>query len=102
MLLHNFLLEKEKEGIYIPESGAPYKRGYKHTKDRGKEETVSCSLCGTVVPRWKCITQKRGFRITDPLLKKMLGKNRIHTLKKKEYICPKCARFHGIVRRRGR
>jgi len=84
----------------IPKSKAPYKRGYSHTKERGKEDTVICSMCGSKVPRWKCITQRRGFRITDPAILKEVGRRNIHFSGTKQYICPKCARFHRIVKKR--
>ncbi|MCD6367857.1 MAG: hypothetical protein J7L45_02100 [Candidatus Aenigmarchaeota archaeon] len=61
---------------------------------------MTCSICGSRVPRWKCITQRRGFRITDPTILKAIGRNRIHTISEKQYICPKCARFLGIVRKK--
>ena len=91
-----------KEGIHIPKGKKPYKRGYDHSKERGREATVRCSLCGTKVPRWKCITRRRGFRITDPLLRKELDRQNIHTIQQKQYVCPKCARFHNVVRRSSR
>jgi len=77
-----------------------YKRGYDHSKERGRESTVRCSMCGSKVPRWKCITQRKGFRITDPAILKEIGRKNIHMTSRKQYICPKCARFHNIVRKR--
>jgi len=96
--LINFI--KLKEEINIPKGKVPYKRGYTHGRERGREETVICSMCGSKVPRWKCITQRRGFRITDPAILKEVGRGNIHTSSEKQYICPKCARFHNIVKKR--
>ncbi|MBN1896845.1 MAG: hypothetical protein JW789_03930 [Candidatus Aenigmarchaeota archaeon] len=81
-----------------------YTRGWKHGKGRGKESTVTCTFCGTKVPKYKTFTVVRGFRITDPQLKEELG-NRgrgISLLSNKMHACPGCARHRHIVRRKKR
>jgi len=76
-----------------------YKRGWSHTKKRGKEAMITCSFCGRKVPRYKTFPVRRGFRITDPLLRKELGLKRSISLSlRKMYACPACARHRGIVR----
>jgi|GEM_PF-2778866 len=51
------------------------------SKKRGRETRVKCGLCGRLVPRSKCKI--------------------VYRRKRKEYICPKCARFLSLrVRRR--
>jgi hypothetical protein len=42
-----------------------YKRGWHHTKKRGKESTVVCGFCGRVVPKYKTFSVVRGFRVND-------------------------------------
>ncbi len=82
-----------------------YKRGWKHGKGRGKESTVTCTFCGTTVPKYKTFSVVRGFRITDPLLKEELGSQRgrpISLMSTKQYACPGCARHRHIVRRKKR
>ena len=81
--------------IIIP---APYKRGYRHTGKKGKESVVRCSFCGRNVPRWKSFVSYRGFRITDPVLKKQIDIRRTSMFQRKEYVCPSCARFRGIIK----
>jgi len=83
----------------LPISEAPYKREYKHTKQRGQEARVRCDMCGKLVPRWKSFTVQRGFRINDPTILKQVDRRMIHLLNKKLRVCPKCARFHHIVQR---
>ena len=82
----------------MPISTAPYKRTYKHTQRRGREYLVTCDMCGRKVPRWKTFVVKRGFKINDPLLLKQIDKRLIHTQVRTLRVCPKCARFYGIVR----
>lgn len=54
-------------------------------------------MCGKKVPRFKTFTTYRGFTVNDPTILKKVDKKDIHTAKEKIYVCPKCARFHGIV-----
>ena len=77
---------------------APYKRGYHHTKSKGRESSVTCGFCGKKVPRWKAFTQFRGFRISDPVLRKQLDHRQVSMFQRKTYVCPSCARFRGIVK----
>ena len=77
---------------------APYKRGYTHTKSKGHESTVNCGFCGRSVPRWKTFVQYRGFRISDPSLRKQIDMRRVSSMQTKMYVCPSCARFRGIVK----
>lgn len=83
----------------MPVGKAPYKRGYSQSISRGRQPTVDCSFCGRKLPRHKCFIRFRGFRITDPLLKKELDR-RTGFRAEKQYACPKCARKRGIVERR--
>ncbi|MBS3053084.1 MAG: hypothetical protein J4469_01150 [Candidatus Aenigmarchaeota archaeon] len=76
---------------------APYRRGYTHTKSKGHESTVTCSYCGKSVPRWKTFTTYKGFRITDPVLRKQIDPRFTSTFSRKFYACPSCARYRGIV-----
>jgi ribosomal protein S26 len=77
---------------------APYSRGYSHSKGRGHESTVNCGFCGKSVPRWKTFPVYRGFRISDPVLRKEIDRRRVSTFERKMYACPSCARFRGIVK----
>ncbi len=77
---------------------APYKRGYHHTKGRGHESSIKCSFCGRSVPRWKTFITHRGFRVTDPVLKKQLDMRHVSTFSTKMHACPSCARFRGIIK----
>lgn len=78
--------------------GAPYKRRYHHTGGKGRESVVKCSYCGKTVPRWKSIATFKGFRITDPTLRKTLDRRQMSLFQRKMYACPSCARFRGIVK----
>jgi len=82
----------------MPISKAPYKRTYKHTIKRGRERTVTCSMCGKKVPRWKTFTKVKGFRITDPVILQQIDKRMIHLMRDVVRVCPKCARFYGFVK----
>jgi len=73
---------------------APYKRTYQHTGGRGQEKYVNCGFCGKLAPRYKCFVTHRGFRITDPFLRKEV---RTMSFQNKMYVCPSCARHRGIV-----
>ena len=77
--------------------GAPYKRGYSHTKSKGKESVVDCAYCGRRVPRWKTFVKYKGFRINDPTLRKQIDRRFVSSVQSKMYVCPACARFRGIV-----
>ena len=82
----------------MPISTAPYKRTYKHTQRRGRESTIRCDICGREVPRWKTFTVVKGMRITDPTILKQVDRRMIHMLRRKLRVCPKCARFYGVVK----
>lgn len=75
-----------------------YRRGWQHTKRRGRESTVSCGFCGKSVPKYKTFPVVRGFRISDPVLRKELGN--VGMLANKMYACPACARHRNIVRKK--
>jgi ribosomal protein S26 len=79
-----------------------YKRGWHHTKTRGRESLVSCGFCGRRVPKYKTFSVARSFRINDPLLKNQMGygKRPIPLLHSKMYACPACARHRSIVRKK--
>ncbi len=81
----------------MPISTAPYKRTYAHTKGRGSESLVTCDICGRTVPKWKTFTQIRGFRITDPFVLQQMDRRMLHLMKRKQRLCPACARFRGVV-----
>lgn len=82
----------------MPISKAPYKRTYKHTSQRGNEVKVTCGMCGKTVPRWKTFTTFRGMRINDKSILQQVDKRMVHLLRRKIRVCPKCARFYGIVK----
>ncbi len=75
-----------------------YKRGWQHTKSRGKEGTIPCTFCGKMVPKYKTFPVYRGFTISDPLLRKELGR-RATLSTTKSYACPACARHRKIVKK---
>jgi ribosomal protein S26 len=78
-----------------------YKRGWTHTKTRGKESTITCGFCGRKVPKYKAFSVSRSFRITDPVLKREFGRARgMSFLQNKIYACPGCARHRNIVRKK--
>jgi len=80
-----------------------YKRGWSHTKTRGKESTVVCSFCGKRVPKYKTFPIVKGFRLNDPVLRKRFGssgRRGLSLLQSKMYACPACARHRNIVRRK--
>jgi ribosomal protein S26 len=81
----------------MPRKGAPYKRTYKHTAQRGREVRVKCGFCGKLVPRWKSFVVRKGFFVSDPLILKQIGRRAIHATKTIVRACPSCARFRGIV-----
>ena len=85
--------------------GKFYKRGWHHTKTRGRENTVNCTFCGRMVPKYKTFPVRKSFRISDPLLKKELGfrgRYGFSLSQTQAYACPACARHRNIVRKRKR
>ena len=83
---------------FMPISTAPYKREYAHTKRRGREGMVKCRFCGKSCPRWKAFVKYKGFRISDPVLRKQIPRHNIHMFQQKIYVCPSCARFRHVVK----
>lgn len=77
-----------------------YKRGWKHTKSRGREGVVSCDFCGRKVPKYKTFAVFRGFRITDPLIRQELGGRGLNLGGTKSLACPACARHRKIVQKK--
>lgn len=80
-----------------------YKRGWKHSKGRGRETLVSCGFCGRRVPKYKTFSVVKGFRIGDPSLRREIsgqGRFGLSMMQKKIYACPACARHRNIVRRK--
>ena len=80
-----------------------YKRGWHHTKSRGREGTTNCGFCGRRVPKYKTFPIVKGFKITDPVLKKELGytgRYGLTLMQNKVYACPACARHRNIVRKK--
>ncbi|MFH1126567.1 MAG: hypothetical protein V1718_00470, partial [archaeon] len=55
---------------------------------------------GRMVPRYKTFTTYRGFRITDPFLRKELEHSSTSFSQEKVYACPACARHRSIVQKR--
>ncbi len=82
-------------------AGKAYKRGWSHTKGRGREGTTVCGFCGKQVPKYKCIPVFRGFRISDPVIRKEIG-NQSSFLQNKVYACPACARHRKITKKKAR
>ena len=80
----------------MPATSAPYKRGHHQSKGRGQGSSVSCAYCGRTVLRMKCLTTSRGFRITDPLLRRELDKGQVSSTEHKMYVCPACARHRKM------
>ncbi|MBL7206744.1 MAG: hypothetical protein ISS36_04060 [Candidatus Aenigmarchaeota archaeon] len=76
-----------------------YKRGWHHTKTRGKETSINCGFCGKRVSKYKCFSVVKGMRISDPMLRKELGQQ-ISLFQNKMYACPACARHRNIVRKK--
>jgi len=77
-----------------------YSRGWHHTKTRGRESMVTCGFCGRRVPKYKTFPVVRGFRISDPMLRKELGKQQLSFMQNKIHACPACARHRNIVRKK--
>lgn len=77
-----------------------YRRGWSHTKSRGKETLVTCGFCGKRVPKYKTFSVYRGFSISDPSIRKELGRRRLSLSSTKMYACPACARHRRIVKKK--
>ena len=84
----------------MSQSRKPYRRGWTHTKTRGRESMITCSFCGRKVPRYKTFPTVKGFRITDPVIRKELGPRNPFFTQQKMYACPACARHRNIVRKK--
>lgn len=84
----------------MPVGKAPYKRGWQSARSRGHQSSVNCGFCGKIVPRYKTFTTYRGFRITDPFLRRELADNHTPYSQEKVYACPSCARHRSIVQKR--
>ena len=84
----------------MPGDRKAYTRGHKQTGGRGHQPTVTCEGCGKITPRHKSLIQTRGFRITDPVLKKLIDRDQTSFGQEKQYFCPSCARSRGIVQHR--
>ena len=80
-----------------------YKRGWTHSKERGSESMVTCTFCGRKVPKYKTFSVVKGFRISDPMLRKEMGHRGGKPpvfMQNKARACPACARHRNIVRRK--
>ncbi|MCK4714445.1 MAG: hypothetical protein KAT35_02635 [Candidatus Aenigmarchaeota archaeon] len=82
-----------------------YKRGWSHTKTRGKEGTVTCGFCGKKVAKYKTFPTIKGFSLNDPVIKAELGnrgggRRGLMLSSTKVYACPACARHRNIVRKK--
>lgn len=80
-----------------------YKRGWSHTKNRGREGTITCGFCGKRVPKYKTFPVIKGFSINDPVLRRELGSRARQGLMlstNKMYACPACARHRNIVKKK--
>lgn len=78
----------------------PYKRGWHHTHTRGRETLVTCGFCGRMVPKYKTFSVFRGFSISDPSLRKELGRRNLSLFSTKMYACPSCARHRRIIKKK--
>lgn len=64
---------------------------------------MTCDFCGRKVPKYKTFSVFRGFRITDPVLRKELGsrdRRGLSLMSSKVSACPACARRRNIVKKR--
>lgn len=80
-----------------------YKRGWSHTKSRGKEGTVTCGFCGRKVPKYKTFPTFKGFTLNDPVIKAEVGhrgRGGLNIMSSKVYACPACARHRNIVKKK--
>ncbi|MBU0530614.1 MAG: hypothetical protein ABIH52_01930 [Candidatus Aenigmatarchaeota archaeon] len=96
----NFNKGRPPQGGAVKRTGSAYKRGWHHTKTRGKENVTSCDFCGRKVPKYKTFAVYRGFRITDPLVRQELGGKGLNLGGTKSLACPACARHRKIVKKR--
>jgi small subunit ribosomal protein S26e len=64
---------------------------------RGKEGLVRCEYCGRSLPRWKAFVKYKGFRLSDPALRREVKSYNVHMFNRKIYVCPSCARTRNIV-----
>jgi ribosomal protein S26 len=95
------LIEKSRKVRDMPRQY--YKRGWTHTKTRGKESMVTCGFCGRRVPKYKTFPTFKGFGISDPAIKAEIGirgRRGMNLLSAKVYACPGCARHRNIVRKK--
>jgi len=79
----------------MPISRAPYKRGYKHVKGRGRESLVECDGCGRRVPRYKTFVVRRGMRF-GPDIMNQVDRRFVHMMVRVSRFCPACARFRKV------
>ena len=81
-----------------------YRRGWSHTKTRGKEGTVTCGFCGRKVAKYKTFPTMKGFGLNDPVIRSELGarggRGALMLSSTKVYACPACARHRNIVRKK--
>jgi ribosomal protein S26 len=77
-----------------------YKRGWSHTKTRGRESMITCGFCGRRVPKYKTFAVVKGFGISDPMVRREIGFRRGQLFQNKVYACPACARHRNIVRKK--
>lgn len=84
----------------MPVGKAPYRREHKQTKGRGRQPTVNCGFCGRITPRHKTFVTYRGFRITDPLLRREIRRQGVSLQSEKIYACVACARHRKIVQKK--
>lgn len=81
----------------MPISKAPYKRTYQHTKARGNEYHIHCDLCGGLYPRYKTFVINKKYLLKDSLIAKSVNPKLVSLGSVKLRVCPKCARFLGVV-----
>ena len=82
-----------------------YKRGWTHTKTRGKESMVTCGFCGRRVPKYKTFPTFKGFSLNDPVIRAEIGargRRGLQLMTTKIHACPACARHRNIVRKKRR
>jgi small subunit ribosomal protein S26e len=53
-----------------------------------------------MVPKYKTFAVYRGFSITDPSLRKDLGRRNLSLFSTKIYACPSCARHRRIIKKK--
>jgi small subunit ribosomal protein S26e len=77
-----------------------YRRGWHHTRTRGRETSVTCGFCGKKVPKYKTFAVYRGFSVSDPSIRKEIGRRGASLFSTKIYACPACARHRRIIKKR--